>query len=126
MADAQRDWYGDALAEGELDPWFWASKLHFYIAGISFYNFPYTFGYLFSLGLFGRAKAEGPAFLPRVEELLRLAGSDTAPRAGAPLPRRRPRAARLLARLDRRRRGRPRALRGRARAHERDAPDTAR
>ena len=77
MAEAQRDAYGDALAEDELDPWFWASKLHFYIAGISFYNFPYTFGYLFSLGLFVRAAAEGPGFLPRIEELLRLAGQGT-------------------------------------------------
>lgn len=80
VSQAQRDWYGDALAEHELDPWFWASKLHFFIAGISFYNFPYSFGYLFSLGLFARAKREGPDFLPRVEELLRSAGSDTAPR----------------------------------------------
>lgn len=79
MLEAQREWYGDALAEDELDPWFWASKLHFYIAGLSFYNFPYTFGYLFSLGLFARAKAEGPDFLPRVEELLRSAGSESAP-----------------------------------------------
>jgi oligoendopeptidase F len=77
MTAAQRDAYGDALAEDELDPWFWASKLHFYIAGLSFYNFPYTFGYLFSLGLFVRAGAEGPGFLPRIEELLRLAGSDS-------------------------------------------------
>ena len=78
MLEAQRDNYGDALAEDELDPWFWASKLHFYITGTSFYNFPYTFGYLFSLGIFARAKQEGPDFLPRYEELLRLTGSDTA------------------------------------------------
>jgi oligoendopeptidase F len=78
MREAQREWYGDALAEDELDPWFWASKLHFYIAGISFYNFPYTFGFLFSLGLFARARAEGAAFLARVEELLRRAGSQGA------------------------------------------------
>ncbi len=78
MLDAQHRCYGDALDENELDPWFWASKLHFYITGISFYNFPYTFGYLFSLGIFARAKQEGPAFLPRYEELLRLTGSDSA------------------------------------------------
>ena len=24
----------------------WASKLHFYISGVTFYNFPYTFGFL--------------------------------------------------------------------------------
>jgi oligoendopeptidase F len=84
MLEAQRAWYGDALAPDELDPWFWASKLHFYIAGISFYNFPYTFGYLFSVGLAARARAEGPAFLPRVEALLRDAGRE----AVVPLARR--------------------------------------
>ena len=83
MLDAQRQCYGDCLAEDELDPWFWASKLHFYITGISFYNFPYTFGYLFSLGIFALAKQEGAAFLPRYEELLRLTGSDTAERVAA-------------------------------------------
>jgi oligoendopeptidase F len=80
METAQRECYGDTLAEDELDPWFWASKLHFYITGISFYNFPYTFGYLFSLGLFARAKQEGPEFVERYVELLRNTGSDGAER----------------------------------------------
>lgn len=75
MVDAQKSWYADALAEDELDPWFWASKLHFYITGLSFYNFPYTFGYLFSLGIFARAKREGADFLPTYEALLRSTGS---------------------------------------------------
>lgn len=83
MLDAQRQCYGDCLAEDELDPWFWASKLHFYITGISFYNFPYTFGYLFSLGLFALAKQEGPAFVPRYAELLRLTGRETPERIAA-------------------------------------------
>lgn len=75
MLSAQRECYGDALVEAELDPWFWASKLHFYITGISFYNFPYTFGYLFSLGLRARAKQEGRDFIPRYVNLLRHTGS---------------------------------------------------
>jgi oligoendopeptidase F len=78
MLDAQRGVYGDALDPEQLDPWFWASKLHFYITGLSFYNFPYTFGYLFSMGLFARGKREGPDFLPRYEALLRETGSATA------------------------------------------------
>jgi oligoendopeptidase F len=76
MADAQQRIYGDTLDPEQLDPWFWASKLHFYIAGVSFYNFPYTFGYLLSLGLFARARQEGRGFLPRYEELLRQTGRD--------------------------------------------------
>jgi oligoendopeptidase F len=78
MLDAEREWYGDALDPDDLDPWFWASKLHFYITSISFYNFPYTFGYLFSLGIFARAKREGPGFLPRYEALLRSTGGASA------------------------------------------------
>ncbi len=78
MLEAEREWYGDALDAGDLDPWFWASKLHFYITSTSFYNFPYTFGYLFSLGLIARAKREGPAFMPRYDALLRSTGSASA------------------------------------------------
>jgi oligoendopeptidase F len=78
MLDAQRKNYGDALDDSQLDPWFWASKLHFYITEVSFYNFPYTFGFLFSLGIFARAKQEGPGFLPTYERLLRETGSGTA------------------------------------------------
>jgi oligoendopeptidase F len=78
MAATQRRIIGEVLQPGGEDPYFWASKLHFYITGITFYNFPYTFGYLLSRGLYAMFKAEGDAFLPKYEEFLRRAGSDTA------------------------------------------------
>lgn len=78
MAQTQRKTLGDVLETGGEDPYFWASKLHFYITGITFYNFPYTFGYLLSRGLYAMFKQEGASFLPKYEEFLRLAGSDTA------------------------------------------------
>lgn len=78
MVAAQRQVFGEVLVQGEEDPYFWASKLHFYITGVTFYNFPYTFGFLLSRGLFSRFQAEGSAFLPRYEEFLRLTGSGTA------------------------------------------------
>ncbi|OGE22553.1 MAG: hypothetical protein A3J42_04760 [Candidatus Dadabacteria bacterium RIFCSPHIGHO2_12_FULL_53_21] len=78
MVQTQRRIFGDVLEEGGEDPYFWASKLHFYITGITFYNFPYTFGYLLSRGLFSMFKREGKGFLPKYEEFLRLSGSDTA------------------------------------------------
>jgi pepF/M3 family oligoendopeptidase len=62
---------------GELStwhPWFWAAKLHFYCTSIPFYNFPYTFGYLFSLGMYAKAKQEGPSFTARYDALLRESG----------------------------------------------------
>ena len=46
MVETQRRVVGDVLEPGGEDPYFWASKLHFYITGITFYNFPYTFGFL--------------------------------------------------------------------------------
>ena len=77
MSEAQRKMYGDTLLPDGCDPMFWASKMHFFISGISFYNFPYVFGYLLSQALFARFKAEGAAFLPRYEAFLSLTGSAT-------------------------------------------------
>lgn len=54
MLQAQKEAYNDALAG--YHPHFWASKLHFYITEVPFYNFPYTFGYLFSAGLYAYAE----------------------------------------------------------------------
>ncbi|MEM9622025.1 MAG: M3 family oligoendopeptidase [Pseudomonadota bacterium] len=72
MSEAWQNWYGESLAEP--DPMFWASKLHFYISGLSFYNFPYLFGYLFSLGVYQQRRAGGADFYNRYVELLRDTG----------------------------------------------------
>lgn len=76
MSEAWQHWYGDALSEP--DPMFWASKLHFYISGLSFYNFPYLFGYLFSLGVYASREKFGDEFFPRYQALLRDTGRMTA------------------------------------------------
>jgi oligoendopeptidase F len=57
---------------------FWAHKLHFSIPGPSFYNFPYTFGYLFSLSLYARRIEQGPHFMKTYIEILRDTGRMTA------------------------------------------------
>lgn len=75
MEEAQREAYGNALAT--THPHFWASKLHFYITGVPFYNFPYTFGYLFSLSIYAKAKQVGPAFEEQYIALLRDTGKMT-------------------------------------------------
>jgi oligoendopeptidase F len=78
MVETQRRILGEVLEPGGEDPYFWASKLHFYISGITFYNFPYTFGFLLSRGLYVMFNANGTEFLSHYERFLRLAGSDTA------------------------------------------------
>jgi pepF/M3 family oligoendopeptidase len=61
MLSAQKETFGEVLSEGES--LFWASKLHFYCTDQPFYNFPYTFGYLLSLGLYARAEERGSEFI---------------------------------------------------------------
>lgn len=75
MEQAQKDAYINLLAE--YHPTFWAAKLHFYGTEVPFYNFPYTFGYLFSTGIYARAIAEGSAFADKYDELLRDTASMT-------------------------------------------------
>jgi len=69
MEEAQREAFGNGLEE--VHPHFWASKLHFYITRVPFYNFPYTFGYLFSLSIYAKAIEEGSSFEEKYIALLR-------------------------------------------------------
>lgn len=75
MVEAQKEGYHDALAT--YHPHFWAAKLHFFIDDVPFYNFPYTFGYLFSLGIYAYANKKGTSFEQEYIELLRDTASMT-------------------------------------------------
>ncbi|MNI03094.1 Oligoendopeptidase F, plasmid [compost metagenome] len=75
MIDAQKDAFCGALSE--YHPHFWAAKLHFYKTGVPFYNFPYTFGFLFSSGIYSFALREGDSFEDRYISLLRDTGQMT-------------------------------------------------
>ncbi|WP_117160909.1 M3 family oligoendopeptidase [Paraliobacillus sp. X-1268] len=68
MEAAQKEAYGNQL--DVYDPTFWASKLHFHITDVPFYNFPYTFGYLFSMGIYARALEDTATFETFYNELL--------------------------------------------------------
>ncbi len=76
MAGSWQHWYEDSLSE--YDDLFWASKLHFSIASLGFYNYPYLFGYLFSLGIYAQQEKYGAAFNDLYTNLLRDTGSMTA------------------------------------------------
>lgn len=79
MLAAQKEAYCDAFSEWSSV--FWISKLHFYISGLPFYNFPYTFGYLLSLGLYSTAGDFGKEFPAKYRELLIATGSMNAEEA---------------------------------------------
>ncbi len=68
MDAAQKTAFNNLL--DERHPHFWTSKLHFYIDDVPFYNFPYTFGYLFSTGIYAWAQTQ-PNFEDAYIDLLR-------------------------------------------------------
>lgn len=76
MRDSWQHWYEGSLSG--YDEMFWASKLHFSIAQLSFYNYPYLFGYLFSLGIYAQKDRYGDAFNELYTTLLRDTGTLTA------------------------------------------------
>lgn len=73
MVEAQKEAYVDSLSS--YHPHFWCSKLHFFIDRVPFYNFPYTFGYLFSLGIYAEYLKQPEGFEEKYIELLKDTGS---------------------------------------------------
>ena len=77
MLNAQKQAFGDGLDHNLLHPYMWCCKSHYYRAGLSYYNFPYAFGGLFSRGLYAKYLEEGEAFLPKYRALLKATTVDT-------------------------------------------------
>jgi oligoendopeptidase F len=79
MRDAQLAAYGDGIDPDRLHPSMWAVKGHYYT---SFYNWPYTFGLLFGLGLYAEFRRDPERFRDGYDDLLGATGlGDAAPLA---------------------------------------------
>jgi pepF/M3 family oligoendopeptidase len=72
---AQKATYGEGLDDNHMHPYMWAWKPHYYREDISFYNYPYAFGLLFSTGLYAIYQQHGQDFIPQLQELLASTGS---------------------------------------------------
>lgn len=70
MLNAQKEAYGEGLDHDVLHPYMWLCKGHYYSAGYNYYNFPYAFGCMLSMGLYAKYQEEGEAFLPKYRALL--------------------------------------------------------
>lgn len=77
MEKAQLNSYGDGLDPELMHKYMWIPKGHYYSGGLSFYNFPYAFGLLFSKGLYAKYLEEGQSFVPKFDELLRITGQNS-------------------------------------------------
>lgn len=74
MLDAQERAYGDGLDPEFRHPFMWLNKTHYYYAKRNFYNFPYAFGQLFSLGLYAQFLEKGEAFVAQYDQFLKHSG----------------------------------------------------
>ena len=70
MTDSQKATYGDSIEP--LHPYVWAVKGHYY--GPTFYNYPYTFGLLFGLGLYAIYQQNPNEFKAKYDDLLSSTG----------------------------------------------------
>lgn len=77
MRNAQKQTYGDGLDEETYHPFMWACKPHYYSAGFSYYNYPYSFGGLFSRGLYAIYRENPNGFVEKYQELLRATTINT-------------------------------------------------
>jgi oligoendopeptidase F len=76
MLQAQHDAYGDGLDQSTAHPYMWVVKPHYY--GSHFYNWPYTYGLLFGLGLYAQYQADPDRFRLHYDDALSRAGMNTA------------------------------------------------
>lgn len=81
MTEAQADAYGDGLDQETAHPYMWLLKPHYY--GSHYYNWPYTYGLLFGLGLFAKYREDPDRFRGDYDTLLSRAGMDSAEQLGA-------------------------------------------
>jgi len=80
MLDAQEAAYGDGLHPDHRHEYMWAVKGHYFTP---FYNWPYTFGLLFGIGLYARYVDDPQRFRAGYDDLLSTVGmADAAALAG--------------------------------------------
>jgi pepF/M3 family oligoendopeptidase len=71
MLDAQEQSYGNGLDPAVRHPYMWAVKSHYFTP---FYNWPYTFGLLFGIGLYQRYRTDPDRFRLGYDDLLSSTG----------------------------------------------------
>lgn len=72
----QLECFGDALDPEATHPYMWCVSPHYY--STAYYNWPYTFGLLFGLGLYKRYEQDPDGFRESYDDLLASTGSDDA------------------------------------------------
>jgi oligoendopeptidase F len=72
---AQSQAYGNGINQATAHPHMWVLKPHYY--GSHFYNYPYTMGLLFGLGLYQNYRSDPERFRVGYDNLLSRCGMDS-------------------------------------------------
>ena len=69
--------YGESIDIETIHPYMWMNKVGYYMAGNEFLNFPYSFGVLFSKGLYAEYTKKGEAFVSKYNNFLSATSKNT-------------------------------------------------
>jgi len=70
MLNCMEEAYGDSIDFKTIHPYMWMNKVGYYISGDEFLNFPYSFGVLFSKGLYAEYIKTGESFVSQYNKFL--------------------------------------------------------
>lgn len=62
--------YGEGIDPDTIHPYMWMNKAGYFMTGNEFLNFPYSFGLLFSKGLYAEYLKKGESFVTRYRQFL--------------------------------------------------------
>ena len=71
MISCMRESYGDSIETETIHPYMWMNKVGYFMAGNEYLNFPYSFGVLFSKGLYNEYLKRGQEFVKQYDNFLR-------------------------------------------------------
>jgi pepF/M3 family oligoendopeptidase len=70
MVNCMKEAYGDSIEAETIHPYMWMNKPGYFMTGNEFLNFPYSFGVLFSKGLYAQFIKNEKIFVKQYDEFL--------------------------------------------------------
>jgi pepF/M3 family oligoendopeptidase len=70
MIACMKEAYGESIDPDTIHPYMWMNKAGYFMAGYEYMNFPYSFGLLFSKGLYAEYLKQGKDFASKYREFL--------------------------------------------------------
>lgn len=70
MINCMNKSYGDSIEAETIHPYMWMNKVGYFMAGNEYLNFPYSFGVLFSKGLYAEYIKSGQIFVKQYDKFL--------------------------------------------------------